>query len=161
MKTHVQHGREILGRSPWLQDALNVVLFHHEKLAGKGYPQGIEGEEIPVTARIFAIADVFDALTSKRPYKAAFTFEQAMKILEEGRGTQFDPPSSTRFAHRRGRCTTASRGRRACPGRSSTGFSGNGSATRWTLPAFESGSARRGYRRLRKALTTMATTETR
>ena len=91
MKTHVQHGREILGKSSWLQDALNVVLFHHEKLAGKGYPQGIEGEEIPATARIFAIADVFDALTSKRPYKAAFTFEQAMKILEEGRGTQFDP----------------------------------------------------------------------
>jgi len=91
MKTHVEHGREILGRSEWLQDALNVVLYHHEMVAGKGYPRGVAGEEIPLTARIFAIADVFDALTSKRPYKNPFTFEQAMKILEEGRGTHFDP----------------------------------------------------------------------
>jgi HD-GYP domain-containing protein (c-di-GMP phosphodiesterase class II) len=91
MKTHVEHGRAILGRSSWLQDALNVVLFHHETVAGKGYPRGVSGEEIPVTARIFAIADVFDALTSKRPYKNPFSFDQAMKILEEGRGTHFDP----------------------------------------------------------------------
>jgi HD-GYP domain-containing protein (c-di-GMP phosphodiesterase class II) len=91
MKTHVDQGREILGRSSWLQDALGVVLYHHEMVAGKGYPLGIAGEEIPLTARIFAIADVFDALTSKRPYKNPFSFEQAMEILEEGRGTHFDP----------------------------------------------------------------------
>ena len=90
MKTHVDQGREILGRSSWLQDALGVVLYHHEMVAGKGYPRGIAGEEIPLTARIFAIADVFDALTSKRPYKNPFSFEQAMEILEEGRGTHFD-----------------------------------------------------------------------
>jgi len=90
MRAHVDHGREILGRSLWLQDALNVVLYHHEKVAGEGYPSGVSGEEIPVTARIFAVADVFDALTSKRPYKIPFSFEQAMKILEEGRGTHFD-----------------------------------------------------------------------
>ena len=91
MKSHVGHGQEILGRSPWLQDALSVVLCHHEMVAGKGYPRGIAGEEIPVTARIFAIADVFDALTSKRPYKTPFSYDEAMKILEEGRGMHFDP----------------------------------------------------------------------
>jgi len=90
MKTHVEQGHEIVSRSSWLQDALRVVLFHHEKVAGKGYPNGVAGDEIPVTARIFAIADVFDALTSKRPYKEPLTFEQAMESLQEGRGTHFD-----------------------------------------------------------------------
>ena len=90
MKTHVEQGHEIVSRSSWLQDALRVVLFHHEKVAGEGYPNGVAGEEIPVTARIFAIADVFDALTSKRPYKDPLTFEQAMETLQEGRGIHFD-----------------------------------------------------------------------
>jgi len=98
MKTHVQHGGEILGRSAWLQDALNVVLYHHETVAGKGYPRGVAGEEIPLTARIFAVADVFDALTSKRPYKNPLSFGQAMEILEEGRGTHFDPKVLDVFA---------------------------------------------------------------
>ncbi len=91
MKTHVDLGREIIQRSKWLHDALEVVLFHHEKVTGKGYPMGVAGGDIPVTARIFAIADVFDALTSKRPYKEAWSFEEAIEILEEGRGTHFDP----------------------------------------------------------------------
>jgi len=90
MKTHVEQGQEIVRRSSWLQDALRVVLYHHEKVAGEGYPNGVAGEEIPVTARIFAIADVFDALTSKRPYKDPLTFEQAMETLQEGRGVHFD-----------------------------------------------------------------------
>ena len=90
MKTHVEQGHEIVSRSSWLQDALRVVLFHHEKVGGDGYPNGVAGEEIPVTARIFAIADVFDALTSKRPYKDPLTFEQAMETLQEGRGIHFD-----------------------------------------------------------------------
>ena len=90
MKTHVEQGHEIVSRSSWLQDALRVVLFHHEKVAGDGYPNGVAGEKIPVTARIFAIADVFDALTSKRPYKDPLTFEQAMETLREGRGIHFD-----------------------------------------------------------------------
>jgi HD-GYP domain-containing protein (c-di-GMP phosphodiesterase class II) len=91
MKTHVEQGREIIQRSKWLGDALEVVLSHHEKMTGKGYPMGLAGDGIPVTARIFAIADVFDALTSKRPYKEAWSFEEALGIMEEGRGTHFDP----------------------------------------------------------------------
>lgn len=90
MMTHVGHGKEIVGRSKWLNDALNVVAFHHEKVNGKGYLEGLKGEEIPVTARIFSVADVFDALTSRRPYKEPFSFEKTMQILEEGRGTHFD-----------------------------------------------------------------------
>ncbi len=91
MKTHVTHGHEIIQRSTWLQDAQEVVLYHHEKLAGKGYPEGLNEEGIPITARIFAIADVFDALTSKRPYKEAWPYEKAIAILEEGKGAHFDP----------------------------------------------------------------------
>ncbi len=91
MKTHVEQGREIIQRSKWLHDALEIVLSHHEKVTGKGYPRGLSGGDIPVTARVFAIADVFDALTSKRPYKEAWSFEETMEIMEEGRGTHFDP----------------------------------------------------------------------
>ena len=91
MKTHVDHGQKIIKRSKWLQDALEVVSCHHEKMEGNGYPRGIVGEEIPITARIFAIADVFDALTSKRPYKEPLSFQETMNIMEEGKGTHFDP----------------------------------------------------------------------
>ena len=70
---------------------MEIVSFHHEKMEGNGYPRGIVGEEIPITARIFAIADVFDALTSKRPYKEPWSFNDAMSILEEGKGSHFDP----------------------------------------------------------------------
>lgn len=90
MKKHVSYGQEIVKRSPWLKDALEVVGYHHEKVDGSGYDTGALGDKIPVTARIFAIADVFDALTSKRPYKEPFSFERAMGILEEGRGSHFD-----------------------------------------------------------------------
>jgi HD-GYP domain-containing protein (c-di-GMP phosphodiesterase class II) len=91
MKTHVKQGQDIVKRSAWLSDALKVVGFHHEKVNGRGYLKGIGGEEIPVTARIFAIADVFDALTSKRPYKEPLSFEETMKIIEEDRSSHFDP----------------------------------------------------------------------
>jgi HD-GYP domain-containing protein (c-di-GMP phosphodiesterase class II) len=91
IKTHVEKGRDIIQRSKWLHDALEVVLSHHEKMKGKGYPRGLAGEDIPVTARIFAIADVFDALTSKRPYKEPWSFKETMEIMEEGRGSHFDP----------------------------------------------------------------------
>ena len=98
MKTHVSHGLEIVSRSSWLTDARDVVEFHHEKYDGSGYHTGLKGEGIPITARIFAIADVFDALTSRRPYKEPFSFEQAMDILEEGRGSHFDPNLIDAFA---------------------------------------------------------------
>jgi putative nucleotidyltransferase with HDIG domain len=81
MKHHVDLGVELLRKSPWLQRARDVVECHHEKFDGSGYPRGLVGEAIPMRARIFAIVDVFDALTSERPYKPAFPFEQAMQIL--------------------------------------------------------------------------------
>ncbi|MBF0373703.1 MAG: HD-GYP domain-containing protein [Alphaproteobacteria bacterium] len=91
MMTHVQHGIDIVGRSSWLADALDVVGGHHEKWAGGGYPAGLSGEDIPVNARVFAIADVFDALTSERPYKRPFPLEKSLAILREGAGGHFDP----------------------------------------------------------------------
>ncbi|MFH1879059.1 MAG: HD domain-containing phosphohydrolase, partial [Candidatus Omnitrophota bacterium] len=64
---------------------------HHEKWDGSGYPVGLKGEEISLAGRITAIADVFDALTNERPYKEAFSVEEAFRIIKEGRGTHFDP----------------------------------------------------------------------
>ena len=98
MKTHVQHGRDIIRRSRWLEDADAVVGGHHEKFGGGGYPAGSSGAEIPLTARIFAIADVFDALTSRRPYKDPLPFDRTMEILKEGRGQHFDPALLDAFA---------------------------------------------------------------
>ncbi len=91
MRTHVEKGADIVERSTWLRDGSEVVGYHHEKFAGGGYPRGLKGAEIPITARIFAVSDVFDALTSHRPYKKAFTFEEAMTIIEQDRGKHFDP----------------------------------------------------------------------
>ena len=91
MKSHVQHGEDIVRGYDWLTDALDVVRCHHEKFDGSGYPLGLAKENIPVTARIFAVADVFDALTSKRPYKEPFSFDVAIKILQDSLGSHFDP----------------------------------------------------------------------
>jgi HD-GYP domain-containing protein (c-di-GMP phosphodiesterase class II) len=91
MKTHVRHGKEICERSAWLRDAVDVVGHHHEKYDGSGYGDGLNGAAIPVRARIFSIADVFDALTSRRPYKEPFSLEETIEILKKGRGIHFDP----------------------------------------------------------------------
>jgi HD-GYP domain-containing protein (c-di-GMP phosphodiesterase class II) len=91
MKTHVDKGLEIISRSRWLEDAVDVVGGHHERMDGSGYPKGRSGSDTPVSARIFAIADVFDALVSKRPYKEPLSYEETLAILEKGRGTHFDP----------------------------------------------------------------------
>jgi len=91
MKLHVQHGIDIVKQSEWLKDAIDVVGYHHEKFAGGGYPEGLKGREIPVNARIFAIADVFDALTSRRPYKEQLSLETSLEILQQGSGAHFDP----------------------------------------------------------------------
>ncbi len=91
MKTHVEHGLEITDRATWLKDAQPVVGGHHEKYDGAGYPAGLQGESIPLAARIFAITDVFDALTSRRPYKEPIPFDESIQILESGRGSHFDP----------------------------------------------------------------------
>jgi len=91
MQQHVHHGLDIVGRSRWLEDAATVVGHHHEKYDGSGYHDALAGEAIPLNARIFAVADVFDALTSRRPYKEPFALDKALEILREGRGTHFDP----------------------------------------------------------------------
>jgi HD-GYP domain-containing protein (c-di-GMP phosphodiesterase class II) len=91
MKLHVNHGLDIVFKSAWLKEASAVVGSHHEKYEGNGYPDGLKGETIPVLARIFAIADVFDALTSHRPYKKPLSFEETTDILLKGRGSHFDP----------------------------------------------------------------------
>jgi len=80
-----------VGHYGWLKDAADVVRYHHEKFDGTGYEAGLKGHNIPINARIFAVADVFDALTSRRPYKAPVALEEVMRILREGRGSHFDP----------------------------------------------------------------------
>lgn len=91
MKTHVTLGVDILNKSSWLSGACDVVEFHHEKYDGSGYPKGLKGKEIPLNARVFAIADVFDALTSRRPYKESWTVHDAIDALERDSGSHFDP----------------------------------------------------------------------
>lgn len=91
MRTHVPLGEEIVSGAGWLNDARHVVASHHEKWDGSGYPRGLSGEEIPLTARIFAIVDVFDALCAKRPYKEPMSFDEAMAILRRNSGSHFDP----------------------------------------------------------------------
>ncbi|MBE1302233.1 MAG: response regulator [Alteromonadaceae bacterium] len=93
MQKHAEYGAEIIGEhpSPLLQLAKEVAIYHHEKWNGSGYPNGLEGNDIPLSARIVAIADVFDALTSERPYKKAWTEEKAISLLEEEAGSHFDP----------------------------------------------------------------------
>jgi HD-GYP domain-containing protein (c-di-GMP phosphodiesterase class II) len=91
MRTHVAQGEEIVTGMGWLDGANAIVAAHHEKWNGSGYPRGLQGEEIPLAARIFAVADVFDALCSKRPYKQPLSLEAAMAILEKDTGSHFDP----------------------------------------------------------------------
>jgi len=91
MRTHVSQGKEIVTGMGWLDGANAVVAAHHEKWNGSGYPAQIQGEAIPLPARIFAVADVFDALCSKRPYKEPMSFEAALAILRKDTGSHFDP----------------------------------------------------------------------
>ncbi len=98
MRRHVQHGRDIVAQAPWLADALPVISGHHERFDGGGYDQGLADGAIPPGARLFAIVDVFDALTSHRPYKQALSFEESMALLAQGRGAHFDPAMLDAFA---------------------------------------------------------------
>ena len=93
MEQHTLIGARLLGgsSSELLQIGECIALTHHEKWDGTGYPRGLAGEDIPLYGRICAVADVFDALTSSRPYKIAFSNDRALGILREGRGTHFDP----------------------------------------------------------------------
>lgn len=93
MKQHAVIGYEVLNasNSSLLKVAAEIAHTHHEKFDGSGYPRGLKGAEIPLFGRIVAVADVFDALTSDRPYKKAWSNEQASQLLREGAGTHFDP----------------------------------------------------------------------
>ena len=98
IKTHTTAGKKIMEDAistvrgeNYLKEARNMAAYHHERWDGKGYPEGLHGEVIPLSARIMAVADVFDALTSPRVYKPAFPLEKALAIITEGAGTQFDP----------------------------------------------------------------------
>jgi putative two-component system response regulator len=93
MRQHAQIGAEIIGEhdSGLLKTARIIALTHHEKWDGSGYPNGLKGEEIPLAGRIVAIADVFDALTSVRPYKPAWPVEEAISLLRRESGRHFDP----------------------------------------------------------------------
>lgn len=100
MKKHATISREILEKicfPPSQQRIPEIAGGHHEKWNGRGYPQGLAGNEIPLGSRIIALADVYDALTSKRDYREAMPTEQALKILEEGNGQHFDPDLAPRF----------------------------------------------------------------
>lgn len=112
MKRHSLAGAEIIDRvidtlpdsdGGYLLEARNLALYHHEKWDGSGYPFGISGEKIPLSARIMAVADVFDALVSKRSYKEPFPFEKAISIIEESAGTHFDPLIAKAFLNAKDR----------------------------------------------------------
>jgi len=122
MQRHCEYGTEILAgaanadfhaltlnrdeieeqdRSPLLELAATIAISHHERWDGSGYPFGLSGNDIPLEGRITAVADVFDALHSSRPYKEAFPLEKCFQILDDGRGTHFDPTVLDAFFQRR------------------------------------------------------------
>ncbi|MGH9000570.1 MAG: HD-GYP domain-containing protein [Acidimicrobiia bacterium] len=91
MRTHPDIGYRLVGSIPFLQTAALVVRHHHESFDGTGYPDGLSGTEIPLTARVFAVADAFDAMTTARPYRPALSTEAAVGELRRMSGSQFDP----------------------------------------------------------------------
>lgn len=97
MRQHPQLAYEMLLPIVYLRKALDIPHFHHERWDGKGYPQGLKGEQIPLAARIFAIVDVFDALTSDRPYRKAWSVNKAIRYVREQNGKMFDPQVLNKF----------------------------------------------------------------
>jgi putative nucleotidyltransferase with HDIG domain len=97
IERHPQLGYNMLVGIPYLREEIQIVVCHQEKWDGTGYPLGLRGEEIAIGARLFAIADTFDALTSDRPYRKGQSYEAARKLIEEESGKQFDPHAVTAF----------------------------------------------------------------
>jgi len=91
MRTHPVIGAQIIAPIRFLRGAIDVIRYHHEWFDGSGYPEGLAGEQIPLAARIFSIADCFDAMTSDRPYRSALDIEVALDEIRSGAGRQFDP----------------------------------------------------------------------
>jgi len=103
IREHPKTGARILFRMRAFREALPYVLYHHERWDGKGYPSGKAGDAIPLEARVLAIADAFDAMTSDRPYRRALTHKQAVAEVERCAGTQFDPEIARVFLELLGR----------------------------------------------------------
>jgi ribonuclease P protein subunit RPR2 len=97
MRSHPNQGARIMEPIPFMGEAVEIVRSHHERFDGGGYPRGLRGNEIPLSARIFAIADSFDAMTSDRPYRSALPAEAAVAEIRAGSGTQFDPRCAEEF----------------------------------------------------------------
>jgi putative nucleotidyltransferase with HDIG domain len=97
MQRHPEYGRELLKGISFLETAIPVVYSHHERWDGNGYPDGLKGEQIPLSARIFSIIDNWDALTSDRPYRKAWSREKTENYIAENSGIMFDPNIAMRF----------------------------------------------------------------
>lgn len=97
MQRHVESGYDLVKRVPLLADAAEIILTHHERWDGSGYPRGLKGAEIPFGARIFAVVDTVDAMTSDRPYRSALTFEEAQSEIRQGSGSRYDRQAADAF----------------------------------------------------------------
>jgi ribonuclease P protein subunit RPR2 len=103
METHTVLGEQVLGGVAFLQgEGLRVVRSHHERWDGRGYPDGLSGSDIPLAARVFAVADTLDAMTSDRPYRSAASWEAARREILEQSARQFDPDVVRAFVDRDG-----------------------------------------------------------
>ena len=99
MRQHCAHGYEMVRKIPFLYEEPEIIYAHHETFDGTGYPRALRGEEIPLGARIFAIADTLDAITSDRPYRKARSYAEAYAEILRCSGTQFDPCLVAAFLH--------------------------------------------------------------
>ena len=97
MQCHAQIGYDLVKGIPFLADAAEIIFAHHERCDGSGYPRGLKTEEIPTGARIFAVADTFDAMTSDRPYRRALPFQASREVIERGAGKQYDSQAARVF----------------------------------------------------------------
>jgi len=109
MRRHPGYALDFLSRIKYLQPDLEIPYCHHERWDGSGYPQGLKGEDIPLFARIFAVVDVYDALTSDRPYRLAWSKQRALDYIQEQSGIQFDPRLVAEFLALRSRVDRNSR----------------------------------------------------
>jgi len=97
MRSHAQVGFDLIKRIPFLADAAEIILTHHERCDGSGYPRGLKSADIPIGARIFAVADTVDAMTSDRPYRSALSFEEAYDEIRQGSGSRYDSRVANAF----------------------------------------------------------------